>query len=118
MSFEALLFDCDGVLVDSEAITCGVLRDMLEEKGWSMSLTQCMEHFVGHTVRNRADLIERHTGWQITQGWLEQFYQRRNERLSSDIRAIEGVHEVLQQQLIPRLQLQFLVRVKVVTTKS
>lgn len=102
MSFEALLFDCDGVLVDSEAITCGVLRDMLEEKGWSMSLTQCMEHFVGHTVRNRADLIERHTGWQITQGWLEQFYQRRNERLSSDILAIEGVHEVLQQQLIPR----------------
>ena len=29
MNFEAILFDCDGVLVDSEAITCGVLRDNL-----------------------------------------------------------------------------------------
>ena len=29
MTFEAVLFDCDGVLVDSEAITCGALRDML-----------------------------------------------------------------------------------------
>ena len=34
MKFEAILFDCDGVLVDSEPITNGVLRDMLEERGW------------------------------------------------------------------------------------
>ena len=33
MNFEAILFDCDGVLVDSEAITCGVLRDMFEAHG-------------------------------------------------------------------------------------
>jgi len=32
MNFEAILFDCDGVLVDSESITCGVLRDMLKSK--------------------------------------------------------------------------------------
>jgi len=30
MTFEAVLFDCDGVLVDSEAITCGALRDKLD----------------------------------------------------------------------------------------
>ncbi|CAN5150113.1 hypothetical protein BH10PSE16_BH10PSE16_43650 [soil metagenome] len=34
MRFDAILFDCDGVLVDSEPITNGVLRDMLEEGGW------------------------------------------------------------------------------------
>jgi len=101
MSFQALLFDCDGVLVDSEAITCGVLRDMLEDKGWSLTLSQCMAHFVGHTVRNRAQLIFEHTGWQLTDAWLEQFYQRRNERLALDIRAVEGVHEVLQPRLLP-----------------
>ena len=38
MNFEAILFDCDGVLVDSEAITCGVLRDMFEEQGWRSAL--------------------------------------------------------------------------------
>ncbi|TAF71838.1 MAG: HAD family hydrolase, partial [Curvibacter sp.] len=36
MKFEAVLFDCDGVLVDSELITNGVLRDMLAEQGWAM----------------------------------------------------------------------------------
>ena len=43
MNFEAILFDCDGVLVDSEAITCGVLRDMFEEQGWRMSLAECLQ---------------------------------------------------------------------------
>lgn len=42
MKFEAILFDCDGVLVDSEPITNGVLRDMLEENGWSMTSAECM----------------------------------------------------------------------------
>ncbi len=56
MTFEAVLFDCDGVLVDSETITCGALRDMLDENGWRLSLVECMAHFVGHTVRSRADL--------------------------------------------------------------
>ena len=35
--FDAVLFDCDGVLVDSEPITNGVLRDMLEERGWVLT---------------------------------------------------------------------------------
>ena len=46
MTFQAILFDCDGVLVDSEAITCGVLRDMFEEQGWRMTLAECMQRFV------------------------------------------------------------------------
>jgi HAD superfamily hydrolase (TIGR01509 family) len=95
MRYEALLFDCDGVLVDSEAITCGVLRDMLEEKGWCLTLAQCMGHFVGHTVRNRADLVHAHTGWHLTEDWLQSFYQRRNAALEQGIRSIEGVPELL-----------------------
>lgn len=34
MKFDAVLFDCDGVLVDSESITNGVLREMLSDLGW------------------------------------------------------------------------------------
>ena len=84
MIFEAVLFDCDGVLVDSEAITCGVLRDMLEEKGWSMSVTQCMEHFVGHT------------GTPLTDAFMDEFYRRRNVRLETEITLIDGALEAVQ----------------------
>jgi HAD superfamily hydrolase (TIGR01509 family) len=95
MNFEAILFDCDGVLVDSEAITCGVLRDMFEEQGWRMTLAECMQRFVGHTVKSQRTVIEAHTGVPLTDTWLEQFYALRNERLTQDITAIEGVHEAV-----------------------
>jgi beta-phosphoglucomutase-like phosphatase (HAD superfamily) len=94
--FEAVLFDCDGVLVDSEAITCGALRDMLEENGWRLTLAECMVHFVGHAVRNRADLIERHTGKPLTDAFMEEFYRRRNLRLETDITLIDGALEAVQ----------------------
>ena len=95
MNFEAILFDCDGVLVDSEAITCGVLRDMFDEQGWRMTLAECMQRFVGHTVKSQRSVIEAHTGVPLTDAWLEQFYALRNERLTQDITAIVGVHEAV-----------------------
>jgi HAD superfamily hydrolase (TIGR01509 family) len=95
MTFEAILFDCDGVLVDSEAITCGVLRDMFEEQGWRMSLAECMQRFVGHTVKSQRDTIEAHTGQPLTDAWLQVFFERRNVRLQANITVIEGVHEAV-----------------------
>jgi HAD superfamily hydrolase (TIGR01509 family) len=97
MKFQAVLFDCDGVLVDSEAITCGALRDMLDENGWRLSLAECMAHFVGHTVRSRADLIEAHTGKPLTDAFMDEFYRRRNIRLENEITAIDGVHDAVRQ---------------------
>jgi len=96
MSFDAVLFDCDGVLVDSEAITCGALRDLLEENGWHLSLAECMAHFVGYTVRSRAVLIERHTGKPLTDAFMDEFYRRRNLRLENDITLIDGALAAVQ----------------------
>ena len=95
MNFEAVLFDCDGVLVDSEAITCGVLRDMFEEQGWRMTLAECMQRFVGHTVKSQREVIEAHTGVPLTDDWLQRFFVRRNERLDAQIRAIDGIHDAV-----------------------
>jgi len=95
MTFEAVLFDCDGVLVDSEAITCGALRDMLDENGWRLELAECMAHFVGHTVRSRAPLIEAHTGKPLTDAFMDEFYRRRNIRLENEITAIDGIHDAV-----------------------
>ncbi len=97
MNFQAVLFDCDGVLVDSEAITCGVLRDMFEEQGWRMSLQECMQRFVGHTVKSQRALIEANTGVSLTDEWLHQFFERRNVQLEQRISAIDGVHDAVQQ---------------------
>ena len=80
MKFEAVLFDCDGVLVDSESITCGVLRDMLQEQGWTLSLRECMDLFVGKMVADERMRIERETGKPFTEAWLAEFRARRMQR--------------------------------------
>jgi beta-phosphoglucomutase-like phosphatase (HAD superfamily) len=87
-----VLFDCDGVLVDSEAITCSVLRDMLEERGWALTLQQCMAIFVGSAVTDKRSEIEAHTGQPLTQDWLLAFRERRNAALVADIQAIPNIH--------------------------
>ena len=90
LRFDAVLFDCDGVLVDSEPITNGVLRDMLEELGWKLSREECMRIFVGKAVKDEVALIEANTGHVITDAWMARFRERRNEGLVRDVKAIPG----------------------------
>ena len=98
-----MLFDCDGVLVDSEPITNGVLRDMLEELGWKLSPQECMRIFVGKAVKDEAALIEARTGQPLTEDWLVRFRERRNlgliagvKPISRAVAAVAGIHETYQ----------------------
>lgn len=95
MGFEAILFDCDGVLVDSEPIVNGVLRDMLAERGWSMTAAECMRHFVGKAVRDERAAIEARTGQPLTEDWMRIFYERRNQALDAQLEVIAGAHEAV-----------------------
>jgi len=88
--FDAVLFDCDGVLVDSEPIVNRVLAGMLGELGWAISLAETMRVFVGKMVRDEAALIQTRTGFALTEAWLEQFRQRRNAALAEELVAVAG----------------------------
>jgi HAD superfamily hydrolase (TIGR01509 family) len=90
LPFDAVLFDCDGVLVDSELITNRVLSEMLGELGWRMSVEETMRIFIGKAVKDEAPLIEAKTGVSITEEWLVQFRERRNVALERGLVAIEG----------------------------
>lgn len=93
--FEGVLFDCDGVLVDSEPITNGLLREMLEEQGWVLTPDECMRLFIGKAVKDERALIEARTGRPLTEAWLTLFRERRNERLESRLRPIDGAPEAV-----------------------
>ena len=101
--FDAVLFDCDGVLVDSEPITNRVLAEMLGELGWALSAQECMRIFTGKAVKDEATLIEARTGFALTPEWLVGFRERRNIALERELVAIpnaatsvRALHEVLQ----------------------
>ena len=93
--FDAVLFDCDGVLVDSEPITNRVLTEMLGALGWHLSVEETMRIFVGKMVKDEAALIEARTGFAITPEWLTQFRARRNEALDNELSAIEGAPDAV-----------------------
>jgi len=95
MQFEAVLFDCDGVLVDSESITNGVLRDMLQELGWTLSAQECMRIFLGKAVKDEAALIEAHTGRPLSETWMMSFRERRNDRLMREVLPVRGAPEAV-----------------------
>jgi len=95
MRFDAVLFDCDGVLVDSEPITNGVLREMLQELGWELTQEQCMAHFVGKALKEEVALIAQHTGRDVGVDWLTSFQQRRNAALRERLTAIPNVHDAV-----------------------
>jgi HAD superfamily hydrolase (TIGR01509 family) len=88
MRFEAVLFDCDGVLVDSEPIVNRVLREMLAERGWALSETECLDIFVGKAVKDERIRIERETGQPLTEDWLAAFRVRRNAALEAELTVI------------------------------
>jgi len=90
LPFDAVLFDCDGVLVDSERITNTVLRTMLHELGWQVSEADCFRLFVGRALRDEAALISAHTGFTVTDEWLDDFRKRRNDALMLDLLPIPG----------------------------
>ncbi len=96
MKFDAVLFDCDGVLVDSEPITGSVMRDMLAELGWEMTLAQCMQHFVGRSIKEELSIIAEHTGRQVDADWLVLFQERRNAALRERLTAIPNIHDAVQ----------------------
>jgi HAD superfamily hydrolase (TIGR01509 family) len=88
--FAAVLFDCDGVLVDSEPITNRVLAQMLGELGRHISPEESMRIFTGKAVKDEAALIEARTGTAITPDWLARFRERRNVALIHELAEIPG----------------------------
>ncbi|WIM99234.1 HAD family phosphatase [Actinoplanes oblitus] len=97
-AFDAVLFDCDGVLVDSERITNAVLRAMLHELGWLISEADCFRLFVGRALADEVGVITANTGFTVTAGWLAEFRRRRNDALAAGLLAIPGAvaaaHEI------------------------
>ena len=94
--FEAVLFDCDGVLVDSEPITLGVLTQCLNAEGWALGVDECAHHFLGRAVKDQAPLFEQMTGKPLTEHWLAQFRAERDKALSAELLPIPGIHKVVE----------------------
>lgn len=89
--FDLVAFDCDGVLVDSEPITCGVLADMLNELGWRISPEETIQTFVGKSFLDELGTIEARIGKPLAPDFYQDFVLRRDLRLAEEVEPVRGV---------------------------
>ncbi len=91
-----MIFDCDGVLVDSEAITCSVMAACLTEIGLPTTTEECMRDYVGSWWPDAVEDIEAKLGHALPDGFTEQYRARQNAALAEGVEPVAGVIEALE----------------------
>ena len=85
------IFDCDGVLVDSERIANEVFAACLRELGLDVSLEDMFERFVGHSMANCMLQVREMLGHEPPAGFLEDLQRRNFEAFRCRLEPVEGV---------------------------
>jgi HAD superfamily hydrolase (TIGR01509 family) len=99
--FELVIFDCDGVLVDSERLAVRVEAEYLAELGWPLTEAEIVERFMGRTTEYMDGAIEAQLGSRLPADWKEQFHRRYREAFAADLAPVDGVVEVLDRLTVP-----------------
>lgn len=90
-----IIFDCDGVLVDSEPITNQVLRDMLAELGLDLTLEDMFEHFMGHSTEHCIAFMADEFDFTAPEGFADEFRRRSYAVLREQVEIMPGVMDAL-----------------------
>lgn len=98
---ELVIFDCDGVLVDSERITNTVFAKMLNELGLSLTLEDMFEQFVGHSMLYCLALSEKLLQRPLPNNFETEFHERCAIAYQTHLQPVPGIVEILQNLEIP-----------------
>lgn len=96
-----VIFDCDGVLVDSERISNRVFCSMLNELGLSVTLEDMFEHFVGLSMPQCVERMTNMLGNPPPESFVETLRHRTELALREQVAPIPGVPEVLDRIRLP-----------------
>ncbi|GGP84284.1 HAD family hydrolase [Streptosporangium pseudovulgare] len=98
---ELVIFDCDGVLVDSEPIAVRVHSGVLSELGWPLSEAEVTERFVGRSTKSINELIEARLGPALTAEAERRFLRLHQEAVDAGLTAVDGIVEALDAITLP-----------------
>ena len=90
-----VVFDCDGVLVDSERLSITIDQEVLAELGWDLTLDEIVHRFVGRSQAEYEREVEQHLGRPLPEGWEESNAWRYREAFVSSLRPVPGIEGAL-----------------------
>ena len=92
---DLIIFDCDGVLVDTEPLTNRVLAACVTDAGWKVDTAYSIAHFKGRDLSDILADVEEHLGKKLPDlmdGYRERMYQEIHE---FGVPAVDGIHDLL-----------------------
>lgn len=93
--FELVIFDSDGVLVDSEAIANRVLAETLTTRGLPTTADQALRDYKGRILADVIALANERNGAPLAD-WVDEFESRRAEAFRAELKEIDGVRAVVE----------------------
>ena len=101
MEYKCVIFDSDGVLVDSETISARIFLEMAGELGFDLDFTSAVEQFSGNPMRENLQFIKENIDGELPAGFEKEFRNRTYEVFKIDLRPIEGIHALIDKLGIP-----------------
>lgn len=96
-----VIFDCDGVLVDSEILAARVEAEVLTAAGFEISAEELAETYAGLTFKDILMRVEEISNIPFQISLLDRAEELVDRRLRAEVRAIEGVHEAVAAVPVP-----------------
>lgn len=98
---ELVIFDCDGVLIDSERLSVKVDVEVLRDLGWPLTEAEVIERFIGRSDRDTEAAIEAHLGHKLPPGWSERYKPLYRRAFAAELAPVAGVLDALDQITLP-----------------
>lgn len=98
---QAVIFDCDGTLVDSETLSLGVLVNFVAEFGLEISQDEAVRRFAGGELPKVIQELEAQLGRPLPKDFLEEFRRRQLLALDDEVRPIPGAVRLLESIQLP-----------------
>jgi HAD superfamily hydrolase (TIGR01509 family) len=91
-----VIFDCDGVLVDSERISNRVLAEALTAEGLPTSLDEALAQYKGLLLSDTVTRVENKFGRALPKGWLAEYERERIDAFRRELKPVPGATEAVQ----------------------
>ena len=101
MDVDALIFDCDGVLIDSEIVVCRIAAEELTNVGYPITTEQVITRFAGRPDREMRAEIESEWGQPIPETYGKRVNERVVEAYGTELKIMPGLAEALDKITIP-----------------